>query len=109
MPDGRVLQLDPSVVQAGSTRWHVPARSREDVKLGRSPVWKPVRDERSTFYISAYVEKQSQWEVSRVIRPIDNTCELHDRRTAAVAGLHEVDEYSRSDVTMALELLGGES
>jgi hypothetical protein len=109
MPDGRVLQLDPSVVQAGSTRWHVPARSREDVKLGRSPVWKPVRDERSTFCIYAYVEKQSQLEVSKMIRPIDNTCDLHGERTAAVASLHEADEYSRSEVTMALELLGGES
>jgi hypothetical protein len=44
-----------------------------------------------------------------MIRPIDNTCDLHGERTAAVASLHEADEYSRSEVTMALELLGGES
>jgi hypothetical protein len=44
-----------------------------------------------------------------MIRPIDNTCDLHGERTAAVASLHEADEYSRSEVTMALELSGGES
>jgi hypothetical protein len=69
MPAGRVLQLDPSVVQARSARRHVPVSCREDVKLGRSPGWHPVRDERSTFCIYAYVEKQSQLEVSKVIQP----------------------------------------
>ncbi|KAJ8546781.1 hypothetical protein ON010_g11455 [Phytophthora cinnamomi] len=74
-----------------------PQRSRgdaagvggEDVKLGRSPGWNPSE--------------------ATVNKAIDNTCELHGKFTAAVASLHEIDEYSRSNVKMALDITHGES
>ncbi|GMF46594.1 unnamed protein product [Phytophthora fragariaefolia] len=47
-----------------------------------------------------------QW---KLIRPIDNTRGIHDERTMAISTLHHVDEFGRSEVMMALNLLHGES
>ncbi|GMF33270.1 unnamed protein product [Phytophthora fragariaefolia] len=109
MSAGGVLQLDPPVVHSQQARWHTPTSGREAVKLDRSPVWKPVRAERSKFCICAYVEKQSKSDVRKLIRPIHNTRGIHDERTMAISTLHQVDEFGRSEVTMALNLLHGES
>ncbi|GMG17906.1 unnamed protein product [Phytophthora fragariaefolia] len=79
---------------------------REDVKLERSPGWNPVRAERSRFCIYAYVEKQSKAAVNKVI---DNTCDLEKESAAALANLHQTDEYSRSKVKMILDISSGES
>ncbi|GMF14949.1 unnamed protein product [Phytophthora fragariaefolia] len=79
---------------------------RDDVKLERSPGWNPVRAERSRFCIYAYVEKQSKAAVTKVI---DNTCDLEKESAAALANLHQTDEYSRSEVKMILDISSGES
>ncbi|GMF22422.1 unnamed protein product [Phytophthora fragariaefolia] len=94
---------------APSANTPVPSAHREGVKLDRSPVWNPVRAERSKFCVYAYVEKQSKSDVRKLIRPIDNTRGIHDERTMAISTLHQVDELGRSEVTMALNLLHGES
>ncbi|POM70007.1 Hypothetical protein PHPALM_13641 [Phytophthora palmivora] len=41
-----------------------------------SPDLKPVPDERSSYRIYAYVEKQSEATVNQLIDSIDNTCDL---------------------------------
>ncbi|GMF33859.1 unnamed protein product [Phytophthora lilii] len=64
VPDGGVLQLDPSMKQS-------KVSEQEDL--------------------------------------IDNTCELHGKRTAVMANLQKPDEFARVDVIMALDLLPGES
>ncbi|GMG15062.1 unnamed protein product [Phytophthora fragariaefolia] len=109
MPTGGILQLDPPVVHPQQARWYTPTSGREAVKLDRSPVWNPVRAERSKFFIYAYVEKQSKSDVRKLIRPIDNTRGIHDERTMSISTLHQVDEFGRSEMTMTLNLLHGES
>ncbi|GMF33491.1 unnamed protein product [Phytophthora fragariaefolia] len=104
MSAGGVLQPDPPVVHPQQLRWHTLTSDREAVKLDRSPVWNPVRAEQSKLCIYAYVEKQSKSDVRKLIRPIDNARGLHDERT-----MHQVDEFGRSEVTMALNVLHGES
>ncbi|GMF29865.1 unnamed protein product [Phytophthora lilii] len=64
-------------------------------------------DSGSELCIFAYVEKQSK--VSEREDLIDNTCELHGKRTAVMANLRMPDEFARVDVIMALDLLPGES
>ncbi|POM64179.1 LOW QUALITY PROTEIN: Reverse transcriptase [Phytophthora palmivora] len=106
---GGILQLDPTMVQPYQARRHVARDCGEDVKLGRSPVWKPVRDERSSYCIYAYVEKQSEATVNQLINPIDNTCDLLEKSTATVSSIRQIDEHARSSVMMALEISPGES
>ncbi|POM63231.1 hypothetical protein PHPALM_27493, partial [Phytophthora palmivora] len=69
----RNFTIDPTVVQSYQARRDIARDGGENVKLGRSPVWKPVRDERSSYCIYAYVEKQSEATVNQLIDPIDNT------------------------------------
>ncbi|OWZ17067.1 Eukaryotic/viral aspartic protease [Phytophthora megakarya] len=57
MSHGGILQPDTQMVRSDSRRRAVPRTTREDVKLGRSPGWNPVRAERSRYYIYAYVNK----------------------------------------------------
>ncbi|GMF30955.1 unnamed protein product [Phytophthora fragariaefolia] len=109
MPAGGILQLDPQVVHPQQARRYTPTGGREAVKLDRSPVWNSVRAERSKFCIYAYVEKQSKSEVRKLIRSIDNTRGIDDERTMASSTMHQVDEFGRSEVTMALNLLHGKS
>ncbi|POM63137.1 hypothetical protein PHPALM_27607, partial [Phytophthora palmivora] len=109
MYHGGILQLDPTMVQSYQARRHVARDCGEDVKLGCLPVWKPVRDERSSYCIYAYVEKQSEATVNQPIDPIDNTCNLLEKCTATVSSLRQIDEYARSSVMMALEISPGES
>ncbi|POM66394.1 Hypothetical protein PHPALM_17752 [Phytophthora palmivora] len=97
------------MVQPNQARRHVARDCGEDVKLGRSPGWKPVRDERSSYCIYAYVEKHSEETVNQLIDPIDNTCDLLEKSTAIVSSLRQVDEYTRSSVIMALEISPRES
>ncbi|POM58112.1 Hypothetical protein PHPALM_37289 [Phytophthora palmivora] len=101
--------MDPTMVQSHQARRHVARDCGEDVKLGRSPVWEPVRDERSSYCIYAYVEKQSEATVNQLIDPIDNTCDLLEKSTATVSSLRQIDEYARSSVMMVLEISPGES
>ncbi|POM69835.1 LOW QUALITY PROTEIN: Hypothetical protein PHPALM_13843 [Phytophthora palmivora] len=61
------------------------------------------------YCIYAYVEKQSEATVNQLIDPIDNTCHFREKPTATVANLHQIDEYARSIVMMALEVPSGES
>ncbi|POM75586.1 LOW QUALITY PROTEIN: Hypothetical protein PHPALM_7295 [Phytophthora palmivora] len=102
MYHGRILQLDPTMVQPYQARRHVARDCGENVKLERSPVWKPLLH-------YAYVEKQSEATVNQLIDPIDNTCDLLEKSTATVSSLRQIDEYARSSVMMALEISPGES
>ncbi|POM80279.1 Hypothetical protein PHPALM_1902, partial [Phytophthora palmivora] len=94
MYHGGILQLDPTMVQSYQARRHVARDCGENVKLERSPVWKP---------------KQSEATVNQLIDPIDNTCDLLEKPTATVSSLRQIDEYARSSVMMALEISPGES
>ncbi|POM81056.1 Hypothetical protein PHPALM_1028, partial [Phytophthora palmivora] len=106
---GGILQPDPTMVQPYQARQHVARDGGEDVNLGRSPGLKPVGDERSSYCIYAYVEKQSEATVNQLIDPIDNTCDLLEKTTATVSSIRQIDEYARSSVMMALEISPGES
>ncbi|POM68913.1 Reverse transcriptase [Phytophthora palmivora] len=97
------------MVQSYQARRHVARDCGEVVKLGRSPGLKPVRDERSSYCIYAYVEKQSEATVNQLIDPIDNACDLLEKSTATLSSLRQIDEYARSSVMMALEISPGES
>ncbi|POM76567.1 Reverse transcriptase [Phytophthora palmivora] len=59
--------------------------------------------------IYVYVEKQSEATVNQLINPIDNTCDLLEKSITTVSSLHQVDEYARSSVMMALDISPGES
>ncbi|OWZ14289.1 LOW QUALITY PROTEIN: reverse transcriptase [Phytophthora megakarya] len=98
-----ILQSDPPVVCPEQTRRNVASECGQDAKLERSPGWNLVRAERSEICIFAYVEKREKPEVSK---PIDNTCEVHNKPT--FANLRKND-YSHTDVVMELDLLPGES
>ncbi|POM60201.1 LOW QUALITY PROTEIN: hypothetical protein PHPALM_30967 [Phytophthora palmivora] len=101
MLHGEVLQSDLSVVQLHQAHRHVFGVCVEDVKLGLSPGWNPVRAERSRYCVYAYVEKRSESTVNKLISPIENACDLP---APAISSLRPIDEYSRSNVTMALEI-----
>ncbi|OWY99696.1 Eukaryotic/viral aspartic protease [Phytophthora megakarya] len=82
MHPGRILQPAASVVRPSEARGYAPAHGREDVKLGRSLAWKPVRDERS-MSVYAYVTKRSREGVRKRKATLnDNTCETEAIRTA---------------------------
>ncbi|GMF39336.1 unnamed protein product [Phytophthora fragariaefolia] len=66
------------------------------------PQWDP----RSELCIFAYIEKRPGEEVNRPTDAIDNTCEL--KPTSALARLRRIDEFSRSETMMELDLLPGE-
>ncbi|OWZ13910.1 LOW QUALITY PROTEIN: hypothetical protein PHMEG_00012691 [Phytophthora megakarya] len=82
---------------------------RENVKLGRSSGWNPIRAERSSHCIYAFVHKPSVDQVSEQRHLPDNTRDLHGYHTFVISSLRQADEYARSDVTMAVDLHPGES
>ena len=55
--DGTVLDHHPSVVCAYQACRDVAGTSREDAKLGRSPGWNLLGDERSRLFIYASVQR----------------------------------------------------
>ncbi|OWY94052.1 hypothetical protein PHMEG_00036330 [Phytophthora megakarya] len=81
---------------------------QEDVKLGRSSGWNPIRAERSRYCIYAFVNKTSVDQVSKRPDLHGNTCDLHGKHTFAISSLRQVDEYARSEVTMSVDLQPGE-
>ncbi|ETO58593.1 hypothetical protein F444_23029, partial [Phytophthora nicotianae P1976] len=81
-------------------------KAPKDVKLGRSPGWKPGRAERTKLCIYVYVQKKA--EVSQRKNLIDNTRDLHGKHTSVVASLRKPDEFARVDTVMALERQPGE-
>ncbi|OWY96896.1 LOW QUALITY PROTEIN: hypothetical protein PHMEG_00032718 [Phytophthora megakarya] len=108
MPHGGILQSDPQMIRSDSTRRAVPRTSREDVKLGRSPGWNPVRAERSRYCIYAYVNKATEDRGRKESDLRGNTCNLHSY-TAKIASLPQTSEFSRSNAEGALDLKRGES
>ncbi|GMF34367.1 unnamed protein product [Phytophthora fragariaefolia] len=96
----------PSVVQPHQACWNVTWQRGEDVKLGRSPGWHLVRAERSELYIFTYIERWPGQKVNTPTDAIGNTCEL--KSTSAVASLRRINEFSRSEMMMELDLLPGE-
>ncbi|OWY98545.1 hypothetical protein PHMEG_00030667 [Phytophthora megakarya] len=96
------------MVRSDSTRRAVPRTSREDVKLGRSPGWNPVRAERSRYCIYAYVNKATEDRGRKESDLRGNTCNLHSY-TAKIASLPQISEFSRSSTEVALDLKRGES
>ncbi|GMF55678.1 unnamed protein product [Phytophthora fragariaefolia] len=65
------------------------------------------QDTERSLCIFAYIEKRPGQKVNTPTDAIDNTCEL--KPTSAVASLRRIDEFSRSETMMELELLPGES
>ena len=107
MPNGRILQHDPPVVRSDQTRRDAAGKGREDVKLGRSPGLNLVRDERSSLCIIAYVERREDQEDSCMGESFNNIRELDPM--PEIVSPRRVDEYTRSDPTMELELNPGET
>jgi hypothetical protein len=113
MPDGGVLQSAASMVRPAETRGDAAAHSRKDVKLDRSLVWKPVRDERSVS-VYAYVAQNAQVSVSESPATLnDNTCGSKLERTSPerspkVSAVQLVDEYAREEPVGVLDLQPGE-
>ncbi|OWZ03462.1 hypothetical protein PHMEG_00024808 [Phytophthora megakarya] len=98
MPHGGILQSDPQMVRSDSTRRAVLRTSREDVKLGRSPGWNPVRAERSRYCIYAYVNKATADRDRKKSELRGNTCNLHSY-TAKIASLPQISKFSRSNIS----------
>ncbi|OWZ22670.1 hypothetical protein PHMEG_0002584 [Phytophthora megakarya] len=82
---------------------------REDVKLGRSSGWNPIRAERSRYGIYAIVHKTSVDHVNKYRGLPDDTRDLHGNHTFAISSLRQSDKYARSDVTMTVDLHPRES
>ncbi|OWZ08329.1 LOW QUALITY PROTEIN: hypothetical protein PHMEG_00019145 [Phytophthora megakarya] len=82
---------------------------QEDAKLGCSSGRNPIRAERSSHCIYAFVHKPSVAQVSEQRHLPDNTRDLHGNHTFVISSLRQADEYSRSDVTMTVDLHPGES
>jgi hypothetical protein len=101
------------MVRPAETRCDAAAHSRKDVKLDRSLVWKPVRDERSVS-VYAYVARNAQVSVSESPATLnDNTCESKLERTSPerspkVSAFQPVDEYAREEPVGVLDLQPGE-
>ncbi|POM65151.1 Hypothetical protein PHPALM_19183 [Phytophthora palmivora] len=102
MPYGRVLSSDPPMVQPSQTRRYAFGICREDVKLGRSSSWHPVRAERSKYCIYAFGSTTSLDQGRKNPDLRGNTYDLNGNRAAAISSVHQVDDYSRSEVTMAI-------
>ncbi|OWY93323.1 hypothetical protein PHMEG_00037333 [Phytophthora megakarya] len=96
------------MVRSDSTHRVVPRTSREDVKLGRSPCWNPVRAERSRYCIYAYVNNTTEDRGRKESDLRGNTCNLH-LYSAKIASLLQISEFSRTNVEVALDLKRGES
>ncbi|POM79603.1 Hypothetical protein PHPALM_2680 [Phytophthora palmivora] len=84
-------------------QWFNPAKH-----AGRSPGWNPVRAERSRYCIYAFVNKKSVDQGSKNPDLHGNTYDLNGNRAAAISGVRQVDDYSRSEVTMMVDLHPGE-
>ncbi|POM63372.1 Hypothetical protein PHPALM_21243, partial [Phytophthora palmivora] len=84
--------------------WRRLTCHKKDVKLGRSPGWNPVRAERSRYCIYAFVNKKSVDQGSKIPDPRGNTCDLNGNRAVALSSIRQEDDYSRSEVTMMVDL-----
>ncbi|OWZ06628.1 hypothetical protein PHMEG_00021094 [Phytophthora megakarya] len=82
---------------------------REDVKLGRSSGWNPIRAERSRYSIYAFESKTSVDQVSERPDLHSNTSDLHGKRTFVISSLRQIDEYAGSKVTMSMQPGGSRS
>ena len=110
MSHGGVLQHDPQVVCPHQACRHVTRESGEDVKLERSPGWNLVRAERSKLCIFAFVEKkQTDRECKQQADMESNIAHLKSKPLANISSLMRIDEYTRSEPTMEIELARGES
>ncbi|POM62559.1 LOW QUALITY PROTEIN: hypothetical protein PHPALM_28275 [Phytophthora palmivora] len=99
---------DPPMIQPSQTCGYASGICRKDVKLGRSPDWNPVRAERSRYCIFAFVNKKSVDQGSRIPDLRGNTYDLNGNRAVAISSVRQVDDYSRSEVTMMADLHPGE-
>ncbi|POM72280.1 Hypothetical protein PHPALM_11030 [Phytophthora palmivora] len=84
-------------------QWFNPAKH-----AGRSPGWNPVRAERSRYCIYAFVNKKSVDQGSKITDLRGNTYDLNGNRAVAISSIRQVDDYSRSEVTMMVGLHPGE-
>ncbi|POM61279.1 LOW QUALITY PROTEIN: hypothetical protein PHPALM_29726, partial [Phytophthora palmivora] len=80
----------------------------KDGKLGRSPGWNPVRAERSRYCIYAFVNKKSVDQGSQIPDLRGNTYDLNGNRAVAISSVRQVDDYSRSEATMTVDLHPGD-
>ncbi|POM57358.1 Hypothetical protein PHPALM_38139, partial [Phytophthora palmivora] len=84
-------------------QWFNPAKH-----AGRSPGWNPVRAERSRYCIYAFVNKISVDQGSKISDLRGNTYDLNGNRAVAISSIRQADDYSRSEVTMMVDLHPGE-
>ncbi|POM60944.1 Eukaryotic/viral aspartic protease, active site [Phytophthora palmivora] len=84
-------------------QWFNPAKH-----AGRSPGWNPVRAERSRYCIYAFVNKKSVDQGNKIPDPRGNTCDPNGNRAVAISSIRQADDYSRSEVTMMVDLHPGE-
>ncbi|GMF45525.1 unnamed protein product [Phytophthora fragariaefolia] len=85
-------------------RRHASRDGGEDVKLGRSPGWNPVRAERSKYCIYAFVNEKSVNRLSGRQGLRGNTFDLHAKVPVGVLSLHSVGEYNRLETEVAFDL-----
>ena len=110
MPHGRVLQHDPQLVRADQARWSTSDQGGGDAKLGRSPGWNLLRDERFRLCVYAFVEPERIDKGSdSQICLIFNTCDLDNDRLRNILSVKRVDERLRSPVKMELDPALGRS
>ncbi|GMF16092.1 unnamed protein product [Phytophthora fragariaefolia] len=107
--DDGILEPDPTMVRPAHACQYAAGDGGNDVKLGRSPDWNPVRAERSRYCIYVFVIEKSVDRLSVKQDLRGNTCDLHAKVPVSLLNLHPVEEYGRSVVEVALDLQIGES
>ncbi|POM62538.1 LOW QUALITY PROTEIN: hypothetical protein PHPALM_28301 [Phytophthora palmivora] len=70
--------------------------------------WNPVRAERSRYCIYAFVNRTSVGQGSKNPDLRGNTYDLYGNRAVAISSVRQVDDYSRSEATMTVDLHPGE-
>ena len=106
----RLKQHDPTVVRPKQACRDASRECREDVKLERSPGLNLVRVERSSLCIIAYVKKKKTDRESKQNADMKtNISRSKSKRVSSVSSLNMIDEYSRSEPTMEIELAYEES
>ena len=108
VPDGTVLQHDPSVVCAYETCRDVAGTSPEDAKSGRSPGWNLVRAERSRLCVYAFVQMEGFDGSEDKLDDRQNTCDFSNC-LRSILSVRRHDKYARSPTKMELVLAPGES
>ncbi|POM72921.1 LOW QUALITY PROTEIN: Eukaryotic/viral aspartic protease, active site, partial [Phytophthora palmivora] len=74
----------------------------------KMPGWNPVRAERSRYCIYVFVNKRSVDRGSKNPGLHGNTYDLNGNRAVAISSIRQVDDYSRSEVTLMVDLHPGE-